>query len=179
MSLDALVQAVQAVATQPIPGIRQGTVTNLTPLAVQLDGDPAPLTEQPWVLGPPLSMVGQRVLSIWWEGHRAVIGAAIDTGWQPVTLTNGWGGYLSVRRISNLVHLRGRLTTVPADKNATIAMLTAGYRPTGDEHQTGAILASSARFVQLVISTGGHINVWIGYGGTPSGHIPISTTWPV
>jgi hypothetical protein len=69
-------------------------------------------------------------------GTGWVAGAEADTGWRGLTLSNGWAGYLYIRRIGNQVEVRSPYNGLNADgktSNSPLALIPSGFQPS----QTG------------------------------------------
>lgn len=117
-----------------IPTIRWATVTQATPLLIQMDGDLDPLLFTPQTVVSGLR-VGQRVVCVEQNRRVIVIGAdrfGADIPWTPVTLNTGWVNYPDdpalACRINGVIYLRGRVTR-QSGTNTAIATLPVMFRP--------------------------------------------------
>lgn len=88
--------------------------------------------------------------------------ASTDSGWVACTLSSGVSAVVAagVRRIGNVVFLRGRLTFTPSgDKDAgrIIATVPSGYRPTAQFYYS--IQSQAARVAKMYVNAGGQIGI--------------------
>jgi hypothetical protein len=79
-----------------------------------------------------------------------------DTGWQPVTLANGWTVAPSVRRIGSQVYVNIRGLSGATATSTAVGSIPAGYRP---DVIAGGLTRFGYTFRAVSISTGGAISL--------------------
>lgn len=93
-----------------------------------------------------------------------------DSGWQPLTLENGWTGTPVYRRVGKVVEIRGSVSG--GTLNSNIATLPVGFRPSqqvnsmvpqlstnGSDPNNSRILAQSSGAVNVSLLTNPHLHI--------------------
>jgi hypothetical protein len=165
-----------------VPRFAWGVVTSLTPLTVRLDSHRA---DAPAIIAGVTNLAGllalsQRVCIVQVGGRAMALGPPAppqppappaDTGWVNCTYVNsdytaGTPGQLQVRRIENVVYIRGGAQGPITHATYTpVATIPDGFRPNTILRTGGA--AASGRHSLVEITAEGSVNIaWHNYGTT-------------